>query len=323
MQNLTRDDSGSLEKLEREHNDYVSRVDDPPVLSEAAEKRLIRKIDYKVRVCFSFVAFVAVTVDAKGRAPLTLTHPSAAGPLPLGECFGLGSQLAHPLSHNLARKTVRLTMLSVPASLLAVIPRPRQHLASSARWTRKGSRSQGQPIPDCAACILCKCSPPVSDAVVLAATGDGQATVGAVRWYGLSVLMRHDLQVGYVVTEIPSNIALKHLKPSRFIPAVMLIWVRYSLVHPPTSSCYAITSLTVFTLQGIIMTLMGLCTSFGGLVAARFCLGLAESPLFPGICYYLVSWYKRDECESDGIYCAERRIDRVGSTPFAFSFFPF
>jgi hypothetical protein len=35
MQNLTRDDSGSLEKLEREHNDYVSRVDDPPVLSQA------------------------------------------------------------------------------------------------------------------------------------------------------------------------------------------------------------------------------------------------------------------------------------------------
>jgi hypothetical protein len=35
------------------------------------------------------------------------------------------------------------------------------------------------------------------------------SSVGAVRWYGLSVLMRHDLQVGYVVTEIPSNIALK------------------------------------------------------------------------------------------------------------------
>jgi hypothetical protein len=37
------------EKLEREHNDYVSRVDDPPVLSEAAEKRLIRKIDFVAR----------------------------------------------------------------------------------------------------------------------------------------------------------------------------------------------------------------------------------------------------------------------------------
>lgn len=53
MQNLTRDDSGSLEKLEQEHNDYVARAEDPPVLSEAAEKRLIRKIDYKVRTCFS------------------------------------------------------------------------------------------------------------------------------------------------------------------------------------------------------------------------------------------------------------------------------
>ena len=155
MQNLTRDDSGSLEKLEREHNDYVSRVDDPPVLSEAAEKRLIRKIDYKVRTRFCFVTFVTVTANAKGRAPLTLTHPSAACPLPLGEGFGLGSQLAHPLSHILACGTVRLTRSPVPASLLAVIPRPRQHFASSARWTRKGSRSQGQPIPDCPIGVLC------------------------------------------------------------------------------------------------------------------------------------------------------------------------
>lgn len=64
---------------------------------------------------------------------------------------------------------------------------------------------------------------------------------------------------------------LKHARPSRVIPACMLMW-------------------------GITQTLMGLCTNFGGLVAARFCLGIAESPLFPGICYYLVSWYKRDEC---------------------------
>lgn len=108
-----------------------------------------------------------------------------------------------------------------------------------------------------------------------------------------------------MVTEIPSNIALKHLKPSRFIPAVMLLWVRRQLSRPP--SYYATTNLTTSTLQGIIMTLMGLCTSYGGLVAARFCLGLAESPLFPGICYYLVSWYKRDECESIVIHCARAK----------------
>ncbi|KWU42228.1 transporter [Rhodotorula sp. JG-1b] len=169
MQNLARDDSGSLEKLEREHNDYVSRVDDPPVLSEAAEKRLIRKIDYKL-VPFLSLLYLLSFLDRV----------------------------------NISQ--ARLDGLEKDLGL-------------------KGNQFQ------------------------------------------IALLV---FFVGYVVTEIPSNIALKHLKPSRFIPAVMLIW-------------------------GIIMTLMGLCTSFGGLVAARFCLGLAESPLFPGICYYLVSWYKRDE----------------------------
>ncbi|KAM0752161.1 putative MFS nicotinic acid transporter Tna1 [Meredithblackwellia eburnea MCA 4105] len=76
--------------------------------------------------------------------------------------------------------------------------------------------------------------------------------------------------VGYVITEVPSNIALKWLKPSRWIPLIMLFW-------------------------GITMTLMGVVHNFGGLVAARFCLGLAESGLFPGICFYLTMWYKRDE----------------------------
>ncbi|BGP24271.1 hypothetical protein JCM10295v2_003181 [Rhodotorula toruloides] len=76
--------------------------------------------------------------------------------------------------------------------------------------------------------------------------------------------------VGYVSTEIPGNILLKKMRPSRFIPAIMISW-------------------------GIVMTLMGTCTNFGGIVAARFILGLTESVLFPGICFYLVSWYKRNE----------------------------
>ncbi|BGP62173.1 hypothetical protein NBRC10512v2_003502 [Rhodotorula toruloides] len=76
--------------------------------------------------------------------------------------------------------------------------------------------------------------------------------------------------VGYVSTEIPGNILLKKMRPSRFIPAIMISW-------------------------GIVMTLMGTCSNFAGLVAARFFLGLTESVLFPGICFYLVSWYKRNE----------------------------
>ncbi|GAA5964119.1 hypothetical protein JCM21900_004514 [Sporobolomyces salmonicolor] len=76
--------------------------------------------------------------------------------------------------------------------------------------------------------------------------------------------------VGYVITETPSNIALKKLRPSRWIPFIMICW-------------------------SVVMTLMGLVHNFAGLTAARFFLGLAESGLFPGICFYLTMWYKRDE----------------------------
>ncbi|GAA5885824.1 hypothetical protein JCM6882_007574 [Rhodosporidiobolus microsporus] len=78
--------------------------------------------------------------------------------------------------------------------------------------------------------------------------------------------------VGYVITEVPSNILLKKLRPSRVIPAIMIVW-------------------------GICATLMGIVHNFEGLVAARFFLGLSESALFPGACFYLVSWYRRTESQ--------------------------
>ncbi|GAA5943177.1 uncharacterized protein JCM15063_005226 [Sporobolomyces koalae] len=76
--------------------------------------------------------------------------------------------------------------------------------------------------------------------------------------------------VGYVVTETPSNVLLKRLRPSIYIPCLMVVW-------------------------GIVMTLMGLVHNFAGLAAARLALGLAESGLFPGICLYLSCWYQRGE----------------------------
>ena len=48
-------------------------------------------------------------------------------------------------------------------------------------------------------------------------------------------------------------------------------------------------------LWGICMVTMGLTHNFQGMMAARFFLGLAEAGLFPGINYYLSSWYKRNE----------------------------
>jgi MFS family permease len=40
---------------------------------------------------------------------------------------------------------------------------------------------------------------------------------------------------------------------------------------------------------------VGLVTNYGQLLALRFCLGLFESGLFPGLNFFLTGWYKREE----------------------------
>ena len=76
--------------------------------------------------------------------------------------------------------------------------------------------------------------------------------------------------VSYAGFEPLTNILLKRLKPSIFIPAIMVLW-------------------------GIVMTTMGLVHNGAGLMAARFFLGVAEAGLFPGVNYYISCWYKRSE----------------------------
>ena len=76
--------------------------------------------------------------------------------------------------------------------------------------------------------------------------------------------------VSYALFEPLTNVLLKRLRPSIFIPIIMTLW-------------------------GITMVTMGLTHNFQGMMAARFFLGLAEAGLFPGINYYLSCWYKRDE----------------------------
>jgi len=76
--------------------------------------------------------------------------------------------------------------------------------------------------------------------------------------------------VSYALAEPLTNVLLKRFRPSLFLPATMVAW-------------------------GIVMTVMGLVSSFGGLMTCRFFLGLAEAGLFPGISYYLSCWYKREE----------------------------
>jgi len=76
--------------------------------------------------------------------------------------------------------------------------------------------------------------------------------------------------VSYALAEPLTNVLLKRLRPSIFLPIIMILW-------------------------GVVMTTMGLVHNFSGLAAARFFLGLAEAGLFPGVNYYLSCWYKRSE----------------------------
>ncbi|KAF2854796.1 MFS nicotinic acid transporter-like protein Tna1 [Plenodomus tracheiphilus IPT5] len=76
--------------------------------------------------------------------------------------------------------------------------------------------------------------------------------------------------VSYSVFEPLTNILLKKLRPSVFLPLIMVLW-------------------------GICMTCMGLVHNYAGLMTCRWWLGVAEAGLFPGVNYYLSCWYKRSE----------------------------
>ncbi|KAL9099740.1 MAG: hypothetical protein Q9163_004806 [Psora crenata] len=76
--------------------------------------------------------------------------------------------------------------------------------------------------------------------------------------------------VSYALFEPVTNILIKRLRPSVFIPIIMVVW-------------------------GIVMVTMGLTHNYQGMMVARWWLGFAEAGLFPGINYYLSCWYKRSE----------------------------
>jgi MFS family permease len=76
--------------------------------------------------------------------------------------------------------------------------------------------------------------------------------------------------IPYSFAEVPSNIALKLFRPSRWLPSIMVAW-------------------------GVVMTLMCLVKSYQSLVVARAFLGLTEAGLYPGVNYYICLWYPRSE----------------------------
>lgn len=74
----------------------------------------------------------------------------------------------------------------------------------------------------------------------------------------------------YCIFEVPSNLLLKRLRPSIWLPSIMVAW-------------------------GTVMTLMGCVQDYKGLLIARLFLGVTEAGLYPGVAYYITLWYVRKE----------------------------
>ncbi|KAJ5135316.1 uncharacterized protein N7515_004594 [Penicillium bovifimosum] len=106
--------------------------------------------------------------------------------------------------------------------------------------------------------------------------------IGNARLQGLEEdlgMVGHDYNIAlfiffipYILFEVPSNLFLKKMSPSLWLSIIIFCW-------------------------GIITTCQGLTTSFGGLVACRFLLGIFEAGLMPGCIYLIAMYYKRHELQ--------------------------
>jgi ACS family tartrate transporter-like MFS transporter len=76
--------------------------------------------------------------------------------------------------------------------------------------------------------------------------------------------------VGYILCEVPSNLALQKFGARIWIARIMISW-------------------------GLVATAMGFITGAASFYALRFLLGVAEAGFFPGIILYLTYWFPREE----------------------------
>lgn len=77
----------------------------------------------------------------------------------------------------------------------------------------------------------------------------------------------------YALFEPASNVFLRRLRPSVWLSIMLFLW-------------------------GVVMTLHGVIHNYGGLIILRALLGLFEAGMYPGIVFYISSWYKRSEMGS-------------------------
>ncbi|KXX72871.1 putative tartrate transporter [Madurella mycetomatis] len=97
---------------------------------------------------------------------------------------------------------------------------------------------------------------------------DMQTEIGATqRQFNIALMI---FLIAYATFEVPSNILLKKLRPSRWIAFLMFSW-------------------------GAVTIGLGGVQTFSATAGIRFLLGVFEAGLFPGLVYYLTFWYRNDE----------------------------
>ncbi|KAL2410902.1 putative transporter [Exophiala dermatitidis] len=78
--------------------------------------------------------------------------------------------------------------------------------------------------------------------------------------------------IPYITLEFPSNVLLKRLRPSIYLPSLIIGW-------------------------GIMTVCQGVTGSFAGLVVCRVLIGVFEAGFFPGMVYLVSMYYKRNELQ--------------------------
>lgn len=79
--------------------------------------------------------------------------------------------------------------------------------------------------------------------------------------------------ITYILLEIPSNMVIRHTRPSLYLGSLMFCW-------------------------GIINMCMGFVKSYETLVVLRLLLGAFEAGVLPGIIYLTSMYYKRHEFQT-------------------------
>ncbi|ATY67118.1 Major facilitator superfamily general substrate transporter [Cordyceps militaris] len=99
---------------------------------------------------------------------------------------------------------------------------------------------------------------------------------------------------GYLVWEYPTTLLVARVPIGKYLAANTAFW-------------------------GAVVAITAACTTFGGLMAVRFLLGVAEATITPGFLFLTSTWYTRDEMPTRvGLWFAGNAVGGLASSLLAF-----